>query len=361
MLTITDLAENKGSVDVAGSVAVAAAKNPTSIPAGYVAIELSTKGLVGAPAVFHVRNFNTRDILGLALTEDQDLPAKVVSLLKDLIFEDVDVEAFHENEVVETMVMIYKSFFTPVLKDVDFPWNKEDLEAIKRLYPNSAAEKIAALEKGLWKPKTDINIQAGVSTYDIDKSFKPVATAVQRDTGFTCSFGIPRYGDVLVLKRWLKDNFSDKEKQYSDVVQLAKIRDTMLQRFEDGEDINLSRLPVVDEDRENEYNNLQVAKAAALVDVVRGLHLKSFEGKDVSALPLADRISLVQDPRVDVTVAKELDEYFGSLQFGIKPEVQMLNPITNETCSRRFSFRLVDILQAIQVSSADKYDIVFNG
>ena len=360
-LSIVDLKEGTTEASkLVSSVAVAESAAGAAVPAGYIKVDLSTKGLVGAPAVFHIRNFNTRDIMELALTEEEALPSRIVALLEDLIFEDVDVTAFHEAEVVETLVVVYKAFFKPILEDVDFPWDETDLQAIDSLYPAVAEEKKNALLKGLWKPKTDINLAEDVSTFDIPDDFKPVARIQHRETGFSCSFGLPKYGDVLVLKQWLKDNFEEQEKAFAKTIQLLKIREAMLERFEAGEDIDLSRVPVIDEEQEAAYQRLEIKKTAALVDVIRGLHLKSFEGKDVSGLPLSERIRLVQDPRVDVNVAKKLDKYFGNLEFGIKPVVTMKNPITGDLCSRRFSFRLVEILQAIQVHSTDEYDLVFD-
>ena len=361
-LSIVDLkaGDSTPSEKLVSSVQAAEDAASESIPAGYVEITLSTKGRVGAPAKFHARNFNTRDIMELALTEEDDLPGRVVELLEGLIYEDVDVGSFHEAEVVETLVILYKAFFKPMLSDVEFPWDETDLQALRERNPAAAEDKIKALEKGLWKPTTDIDLATSVETYDIAEDFNPVARIQHKSSGFSCSFGLPKYGDVLVLKRWLKDNFEDQEKAFAKVVQLLKIREAMLERFEAGEDVDLSRLPVIDEEQETAYQNLQVRKTAALVDVIRGLHLRSFDGKDVHELPLSERIRLVQDPRIDVKVAKKLDNYFGQLEFGIKPEVLMKNPITGEFCSRRFSFRLIEILQAIQVHSTDEYDLVFD-
>lgn len=359
-LSIVDLkAGDSTSEKLVGSIAAVEAASDSSIPAGYVKINLSTRGCIGAPAEFHIRNFNTRDIMELALTEEEELPGRIMELLADLIFEDVDVKSFHEAEVIETLVVLFKAFFKPVLEDVEFPWDDSDLEALERLYPDAAEEKKNALLKGLWKPTTDIDLST-VETYDIAEDFNPVARIQHKSSGFSCSFGLPRYGDVLVLKQWLRDNFEEKEKAFAKTAQLLKIREAMLERFEAGEDIDLARLPTIDEEQEAAYQKLQVRKTAALIDVIRGLHLKSFDGKDVSSSPLSERIRLVQDPRVDVKVAKKLDNYFNKLEFGVKPEVTMKNPITGDFCTRRFSFRLIEILQAIQICSADEYDLVFD-
>lgn len=329
------------------------------IPAHYAKIQLSTEGKVGAPAEYHVRNFSTRDIMDLALSEEQDLPERLLNLLQGLIFEDdVRVADFHEAEIVEHMVRMYATFFSPTI-EIDFPVEKEDYEALERLDPAGYRDKVNALKTGKWTPKVTIDLRTDIDTYKLDAAFQPVVTCVNKKSGFSVAFGLPKYGDIITIKKWLAENFDEKEKKFAAFKQTIDLYNNLLERFEAGENIDLNRLPLVDPDIEKEYKNFQLAKAAALVDVIRALHLISFEGKDVSKEPLSTRIALVQDPRVDASIAKKIDSYFEKMPFGIKPDVRMINPITGEPCIRRYSFRLADILQAIQLSESNEYDIVF--
>lgn len=352
-MQINELNEKDGNL--LASIAKVEAKE--TIPAGYAPIRLSTKGKLGAPLVFHARNFNTRDIMALALTSDEDLPEKLVELLEGLIFEDVDVKEFHEAEVVETMVRLYANFFSTSI-EVDFPVIEEDLEIIKRAFPESYESKILALKEGKWVPKATINLRTDVDSYDIPEHFNPVSVIREHSSGFTVKFGLPRYGDIITLKKWLAEEYGEKEKAFGNIKRLIDIRDAMLRRFDEGEDVDLNRLPVVDPSAEEAYMQLQTEKATALVDVIRALHLVGFEGDDVSGLPLSERVKLVQDPRVDINVAKKLNDRDENLRIGLKPEVRMINPFNGAPCLRRFSFRLLDILQAVQVSKADEYDLI---
>src|SRR5574344_957288 len=96
------------AVGVVASVQAAESTKLSGAPAGYIPIRLSTLGRVGAPALFHIRNFSTRDLMKISLTDEEDVPAQVLELLKDLIWEeDVDVETFHEEEIIETLVLLY--------------------------------------------------------------------------------------------------------------------------------------------------------------------------------------------------------------------------------------------------------------
>ena len=95
-------------------------QNMQTIPPGYIPVNLSTKGKLGAPKEFHIRNFKMKDIMALSLTEQSDLPERVVQVLNDMIFEDVDVSNWHEKEVEETLVYVYMTFFDPVIRNVPF-------------------------------------------------------------------------------------------------------------------------------------------------------------------------------------------------------------------------------------------------
>ena len=101
-------------------------QNTQTVPPGYVAINLSTKGKLGAPKEFHIRNFKMKDIMALSLTEQGDLPERVVQVLNDMILEDVDVSNWHEKEVEETLVYVYMTFFEPTIKNVPFVVTDED-------------------------------------------------------------------------------------------------------------------------------------------------------------------------------------------------------------------------------------------
>ena len=338
---------------------IAAVEQREDIPSYYVKINLSTEGKVGAPKEFHIKNFSTRDIMELALTEEKDIPEKLLHILQSLIYEkNVDVSSFHESEVVETMVRLYVTFFSPIL-EIDFPVEESDYEELRALDSKDAENKIQALKAGKWKPKVAINILNDINTYPIPEDFKPYATIISKKSKFSITFGLPKYGDIIVIKKWLAENYDNQEKKFAKLKKMLELYNSLMDRYNAGEDIDLNKLPVIDPVEEDEFNKFQLAKAAALVDVIRALHLVNFDGKDVRDMPLSERTKLVQDPRVDVSVAKKIDMYFDNLKFGIDPEVQMLNPITGKPCKRRYSFRLADLLQAMQLSESDEYDIVF--
>lgn len=338
---------------------LAATEKAEVIPAGYIPVVLSTKGKVGAPTLFHIRNFKTKDIMSLALTEEEALPERLIILLQDLIYEkDVDVKKFHENEIIETMLLLYHSFYSDII-EVPFPLQEEDYEYLKNKYsPAVAAEKIEDLKSGKWKPQVSISISRDVNTYDLESTFSPVAIVKSKQTGFTLGFRLPHYGDALLVKKWLRETFGDAEKKFQRTAKILEIQEKIAQDAQSGKEVNWDNIPHLSEQEEEEYTNFQIQRASVIVDVIRALHLHIYDGEDVSNKSLSERYAMIQDPRIDERVARKLDNHFEDMKFGVMPEVQMVNPITEEVCKREYSFRLIDILQAASLSTDDEYEFV---
>lgn len=305
------------------------------VPAGYVEIKLSTKGLVGAPANFHIRNFKVGEILDLALSSEEELPARLINILNQMIYEDIDVNNFHEKEVEELMLYIYASFYSDTFEDVTFPLIKEDFDFLFKNNP----ELIEDINEKRYVPKTTISISQGVDVYDIPENFKKDITISNKETGFFVTFGIVKYSDRLLVKRWL-DKFYENE-----TAKFQHIAD------------ELSKKHPVSEEDEAAYNEFLSRKFNTLAEMSRIVSIKNYNGMDVENLSLSDKYKLMaSDARIDFGLISKLIERQNKMKFGIKPFVKMQNPLTYQMCERRFSFRIPSLLQAMQVFGSDKYD-----
>ena len=160
-MAFTDTPEKRAEVVAAEK----AAAKKLEIPAGYMEIRLSTKGKLGAPEVFHVRNFTTEDLMDLSATEQSEIPIQVINCLQGIIWEpDCDVKKFHENEVVETLFRIYKEYFNTVLVDMPWKMTDEDKEFLKKQFGGAQSpdylNRIAAYETEEWVPRWDIDLDS---------------------------------------------------------------------------------------------------------------------------------------------------------------------------------------------------------
>jgi len=354
------LAELDKKVDGVGAEESTLKEN---IPSGYISIELSTNGKLGAPKRFHTRNFDTSDLLNLALSEDEELPEKVAKMLDNLILEKgVSVLNFHEKEVIEYLVDYIKPFYSNVLKEIDFPWNETDINLLKSQYGENSEEfqrQYQDLRSGKWSPKTDINLDA-VETYDLADDLKTTIYLTNKTTGFQVGFSFPRYGDVVVLRNFILKEWREKDKQFAAIKDVIKFRKEAENRVMKGEDIALYRIPNVPETEREKYKEYETEKSVFGVFAIKAMHLVMFDGKDVSNETLKERMAYAQDPRLDYKMMKTVNDFYEAMKVGIKENISMSNPLKAGVVEQReYSFRLVDILQAIKLYKSDEYDIDF--
>lgn len=325
------------------------------IPNGYITIELSTKGLLGAPALFHVRNFSTGDLLNLALTNDAELPIKVCDMLDNLILEkDVSIRDFHEKEVIETLIEIYKTFYTKVMKDIEYQMQEDDWEFLKKvLGEDSQALKLKQQEYAArqWIPRTSIELEK-IQFHEMTPDTKTKVHIKKND--FDAVFTYPRYGDLILLRDFIEKVYKEDDKKFASITEMIKFRQDAEQRILRGETIDLRRLPNVTLDDKKKLEDYEREKATFMVDAVKGLRLVEMNGRDLSKMPLEQRIELGKDARFDFTIYKKVNDYFETLLIGPKEEIPVYNPVQGKIMPRKFSFRIFDFLQALRSAESDE-------
>lgn len=326
------------------------------IPNGYIVIELSTRGKYGAPSRFHVRNFDTTDLINLALSDDADLPIKVSKMLDDLILEKgVSVRDFHEKEVVETLIKLYRNFYSGIMRDVTYRPNEDDMDFIAKTSGGKDSDeyrgKKRALETGAWKPKFDIDLDK-ISYYETPDEVKTKAI-IRKPDGFSCVFSFPRYGDVVVLREFIDNIFREDNKKFASLVEVLKYRKESEERIRNGENISYSSLPNIPEAERKRLKDYELEKSIFTLNAIKALHLVEFEGKDVTGLPLEQRIELAKSPRLDYTTFNQVSAAFEKMKLGAKEEITIYNPIQQKVMKRDFSFQVFDVLQAVRDGRPD--------
>lgn len=329
-------------------------KEVSSTPDGYIEVKLSTKGKVGAPAVVHVRNFKVSEIISLSLSSNADLPIRLIDILNDMILEDTDVFNWHEKEIEELMVYIFLSFYKPVLTDIPFPFTEEDFKNMES-EPNGK-EKVKDIKEGRWVPKTTIDIAYGVDTFDLSENFSPRITITNKKTGFYVVFDYIKYGDQLIIKRWMDSYFAEDEKRFERIKKQIEINRGINNQLIDNPDKIESLIPI-DKEEEEQFKDYLVKRAQVITDVSNIVSIVDFNGQDLSDMSIGEKYELLKDDaRLDYNLISKMSARQRKMQFGIKPEVSMKNPITEEVVKRPLSFRIPSIIQAMQVCGSDEYD-----
>ena len=328
------------------------------MPPGYIEVELSTKGKVGAPAVVHVRNFKVSEIIALSMTETKDIPIRLISILNDMIYEDTDVAQWHENEVTELMVYIFMTFYRSVIDDIPFPLNEEDIEYISN--QENSQDKLDAIVAGKWVPKVAVNIGQDVDTYDLTDKFTTDITITNKKTGFHVTFGYIKYGDQITIRKWLDSYFAEDEARFEPIRKKLEYNRGINDKFKDTPEVIDKLLPISKEEEE-EYDNYVIRRTQVITEVARLISIIDYDGQDVSDLSIGEKYELMsQDARIDYNLISKLAKRQEKMQFGLKPDVSMKNPITGEVVKRPLSFRIPALIQAMSVPRDDDYDDGFD-
>ena len=326
------------------------AKNLASVPPGYIEVALSTKGRVGAPAIVHVRNFTVGELLELSLTTDTDLPRRLIAALNKAIYEDTDVANWHESEIEELLIYIYAEFYKSTLDSVEFPLLEEDYEFVKN--GPDGEQRCKDLREHKWVPRTSITLLRDIDPYEVSDDYSPEITIKNKKTGFYVTFSYIKYGDRLLVKDWLDKVYRDEEKQFDALVETLKHNSSVADPAR--------RLPVDPAEKEA-YSDFVAKKLGTLTEVSRLISVVNYNGQDVSKMDVDEKYKLLsQDARIDYGMIAKLAARQDKQPFGLKPFIHMINPLTNEPCVRRFSFRILSILQAMQLSGSDEYDDGFD-
>ena len=345
------------------------------VPPGYAEVRLSTLGKVGAPEVFYIRNFLPEDLMKLGLADETTTPIKLIEILDSMIYNApgtpkdkiISVKDFHEKEVIETLLYILETFYSPIFPEQTWDLTQEDYDFLAKKYGKGSEEyvkRLRAIEEGEWKPTFDLDISKDLDYYEIgdNPDFGTEAeaeTELPNGQKFSASFALPKFGDFITLKFFIEEIFAKEDHKYQRIGEIIKYRrDAKKKMEEEGIYIDLSRIPYVPENEEKEYDEYEARKSVFAITATKALYLQSIDGIDVSKMPLKDKIKYAEDPRLDYGLFNEVQEAFDNLKFGYKEEITVLDPIQEKVVTRKYNFQIVDLLQAIQNRRNSKTNVV---
>jgi len=184
-----------------------------NMPDGYIEVRLSTRGKVGAPEKFYIRNFSPEDLMSLGLADKEDIPIKLIKVLDSLIYnpdnnKDLSIENWHEKEVIELLLLLYETFYTTVFANQEWILTEEDWDFIAEQHGGRDTDGFRANERAI-KNKTvkhvfDIDIST-LDFYEIPDDFKVKVRIDRKYAGkpFAAIFTLPRFGDFIKLKQFI--------------------------------------------------------------------------------------------------------------------------------------------------------------
>jgi hypothetical protein len=322
-------------------------------PEGFIEVRLSTLGKIGAPPVFHIRNFSTEDVMNINLTEQTERPIKLIKILQGLIYEkDVDIKRFHQKEIIEVLLLMYECFFTDVFPNQTWAPTDEDWDFIAEQSGGKDTDefkrKERALRTGQWKPVFDINIAKDIKYFEMNPDIKINAQISKKygNKNFTCTFSLPRFGDIVTLRSFVDTMYREKDKQFAAITETLKFRKDMEARLAQGENIDIRKIPNIPKAEEDKLREYETEKSLFIFRATIAMYLIEFDGENIADVPLEKKLALAQDPRLDFSTFQLVQEHFDKLEFGMKEEITVLDPIMNKVVTRKHPFRLDDILSS---------------
>lgn len=325
-------------------------------PPGYERIIMSTGGLYGAPNVLHIRNFSVEEALQLGMVSQEDLPIKIVSLLQNIIFEEnVKVANFYDGEVAELMIKFYKTFYQSIMRDVKYDITKKDAEWAKEtIFKGQDSPEYRNWIRGCKIGKIpltyDIDLNQ-VKYYDVGDKAHDLIKATKN--GFEFIFQYPRFGDAAILQKAVKEEFRAEDRQFGPLYETYRRKRDMEDALRRGEDVDPANIPYIEPDDLNAVRAYETKKTSYIISQMKGMYLHSIGGKDVSQLPLSERIEIAKDSRYDFSLYQMISEKLNKMEVGPIPKITIINPITHAVEEVDHPFRTLDLLAAIKNYRSD--------
>lgn len=312
-------------------------KNP---PVGYIKIDLSSGGFFGVPKSFWIRNLSTEDTLQLSLASEESLPEFLIPILNQNIWvpenETVNVATWTENQINELLIRLYANFYSPVLTNINFPITEEDITYLIQAENTDMLEQI---KKG-YAPKIDINLNK-LKFIPVPNQIKETIKITKKD-GFSITFKIPRFCDLLAIKKIVDENYYETDKKYKKMDESYK---------NDPDSLSL--------DERNEVREYSIQKVLFMTKLTKSFYVEKIGDEDISSLASEEKIEKTNDPRIDWSLFNKYEKELKNLKYGIDSEIEVINPFTKKPCIRRFVFRPFNILQIIFASNTDDYDVSY--
>ena len=311
-------------------------ESTVGIPKEYVPISLSTKGKFGIPPVVYVKNFSLEDIVELSVASDEIIREKLIFILNSLMYNNkVSVSDFPEPIVIELIVKMYANFFSSTL-ELPFTVTEED-----KKYAEEHSIPIPL------NPTITIDLTK-IKTYPIDPKIKNyIIVKRDKEPKFFAKFkAYPSLGDTIFLQKYIRERFESEDREFKEVEKLIK----------EGKEDELSLKLKID------YNNYLLERVRTSLLLSKILCLLEVNGINMEYMKIDEKLEIYNKiPALhDIQVYKKVEKFYNSLNLGIIPEMEVKNPITKQVCTRRFTFRLVDLLQTIYLSDTNEYDICYD-
>ena len=288
-------------------------------PEYEVIVKLSSVGKLGLPAVIHVRDYTFDDTLLFAKANEMNETAVILELLKNVVYEDIDLSKVTRQDALEILMAIQGTFYSGYVE-------REYL-----VNENLTGEALIAKEN---RSKVSIPVNS-IKTVPISNN---VTVPIRISNGkFEALFDYPRLVHDKIAKDYVENKFAERDNELSSLFS-KKASGTA-----SSEELKI--LSDYDEEKGTEY--MRVLTALQIISM-----------NDKKCENLEEQITMLHKmPMVVLSLlANILNTRFN---FGVQDEVTFDCEVTGQQITRRFNFRYSDFIPAMEQGDVVGFDVSF--
>lgn len=325
----SDIFANVGSF-TAAEVVVASKKD---VPIGYIPVKFSSKDKL-SPPVLHFRNYSMSELLEIASSNDEtQFEILIYRVLNAMCFEKYDCAKLHIEQIKEIVLTVYANF-----------WDNKLIH--KPYYIDITREDIDNKDNIAY---TDIPLQR-LNIIDINDDFKFPFTIEDNKTKKRVKFTFPSCEHVFLAEQYVKDMFKDEEQKF---MRLRSILNTVAKLNTKGDAEAASKI-IYDVQEKEELEMYEHNRSKMYLKVLQCQLLVAVDNKELTTLKdKYDAFCTDVDATTWMRYTKHVEK---SGKFGIDSNYTFKHNDTEIT--RRFSFRLVDFIPAMEQETDTGYTIL---
>ena len=269
------------------------------------------------------------DALELSLVDESTVLETTIHILDKMIYESFDPIFLHLEELKEILLTIYNNFWGSTINEFPYPYEDEELEGT---IDKDLKKRIVS---GKYNPTVNVPIKAIKTTPINDKFKEPIKIKIDDKE---VHFRLPRVKDVLEAKKYIEKKYLSQEKKFSDIKQ----------QIEEGEKI--------EKEVEDSFNDYEKQRGFDLIRIVQAQVLVKVFGKKLNTI----NEKIKYRNKVGVAFWKAYNKVSEDYStFGINPEIKIKSPLNGKLVTRRFQFRYLDFLRALDIQNDNAYTVSF--
>lgn len=272
-------------------------------------VKLSSCGKLGLPPVLHVKDYSFEDTVLYAKATDQNESKIILSIIKNVVYEDIDITKVTAQDALEILMTIQGTFYSAYIDGLRY-YVDETLKGEELIDKDNIRVATIPISKINTIPlkselKTPINIET--------KNCK-------------VKFDYPRLIHDSLAVEYINNKFAEEDNVMNQIKLKIKNHTETLSEL-------------------NEYSEYSERRFDELMKVMNALQLLEYNGKVLDSID--DKIKYIDRiPAAVMTIFNAvITEKF---KFGIDPEVTFEDEVDEKLITRRFNFRFSHFLQTLE-------------